>query len=67
MEAGNLKEFRIWLVMYTLDMLTGSHQISWGEVDEGLKRVQDLRLTFPLAPIPFPVCDVRMIKGHTPR
>lgn len=66
MEEGNLKEFRIWLVMYTLDMLASSHQISWEEVEEGVMRITNLRVSFPQAALPFPTCDVRMIKGHTP-
>jgi hypothetical protein len=66
MDDGNLQEFRIWLVMYTLDMLTSSHQISWEEVREGLEKVIALRAVSPIAPIAFPVCDIRMIKGHTP-
>ena len=67
MDDGNLREFRVWLVMYTLDMLASSHQISWDEIQEGLDKVIALRAVSPVAPIPFPDCDVRMIKGHTPR
>jgi len=67
MDDGNLGEFRVWLVMYTLDMLASSHQISWDEIQEGLDKVIALRAVSPVAPIPFPDCDVRMIKGHTPR
>ena len=65
MEEGNLKEFRVWLVMYTLDMLASSHQISWGEVEEGVAKIIDLRLSSPHASLPFPECDIRKIKGHT--
>jgi hypothetical protein len=62
----SLSQFRIWLVMYSLDMLVSQHQISWPEVHEGLKRVEQLRFTNPVSPIPQPEFDARLIKGHTP-
>lgn len=60
-----MKEFRIWLVQYDLDMLMSQHQISWDEVHEGVKRIAELRLKSPLGPIQQPEFDARLIKGHT--
>ena len=65
MERDPLKSFRIWLVMYDLDMLMSQHQISWDEVKEGAKELEELRTYHKLAPIPQPVFDARLIKGHT--
>ena len=66
MEEDRLREFRIWLVQYDVDMLMCQHQISWDEVREGIMRLRALRSRNPLAPIPQPEFDARLIKGHTP-
>jgi len=65
MERDPLREFRIWLVMYDMDMLMNQHQISWDEVHEGVTRLAEVRIENPLAPIPQPEFDARLIKGHT--
>ena len=66
MSQDALRQFRIWLVMYSLDLLTGQHQISWDEVQEGLTRIREQRKGDPTGPIPQPEFDPRLIKGHTP-
>ena len=65
-QDDRLREFRIWLVMYDVDMLMSQHQIAWDEITEGVSRLRELRTRSPLGPIPQPVFDARLIKGHTP-
>lgn len=61
-----LNKFKIWLVMYDLDMLMSQHQLDWEDVGAGISDLMELRENSPLAPILFPEgFDPRDIKGHT--
>lgn len=60
------REFKIWIVMYSLDMLMSQHQIDFNEASEAVFRLRELRESKPLAPLQQPEFDIRLIRGHTP-
>jgi len=64
--VDNLREFKIWIIMYSLDMLMSQHQIGFDEVSEAVHCLKELRGSKPLAPLQQPDFDVRLIRGHTP-
>jgi hypothetical protein len=62
---GSYHDFKIWLVMYVVDMLMSQHQLNWNEIREGIEKLEFLRQRHPLAPINFPDFNPKDIKGHT--